>query len=216
MCNLGSGVGNLTGQPTVDNTIQQQLLAEAQAARQREEARQARITSGIQTINNTFAPFDDNFYKGRKTAFLDYYQPQLDDQFKDARDKLTYAFSRAGTLNSTMAADEAAKLGKKYTLQLGSLVNQADGDANGLRSQIENDKSSIIGQLNSTGDAQAASNDALARTKVLAQSAPAYSPLGDIFSGVGDAIGNYANANRNRQLYSAYFGPSGSSARTVV
>lgn len=216
MCNLGSGPGNLTGQPTVDNTIQQQLLAEAQAARQREEQRQARIKTGIQTINDTFAPFNDQFYNGRKTAFLDYYQPQLDDQFKDAKDQLTYAFSRAGTLNSTAAADEAAKLGKKYTLQLGSLVNQAEGDANGLRGQIENDKSSIIGQLNATGDADAASNDALARTKVLAQTQPAYSPLGDIFAGVGDAIGNYASAQRNRALYNSYFGSNGSSARTVT
>lgn len=204
----------ITGAPTTDTWLRDKLQQEADDARARETERQNKIKTGIASIDSTFAPFDDNFYGQRKTAFLDYYQPQLDDQFKDAREQMAYSLARNGTLNSTMAADQAAKLGKKYSLETGSLVSRAEGDANALKSQVENQKSSIKSQLNSTADATAATNDALARTKQIYETRPEYSPLGDIFSGVGDAIGNYATARNNEALYNAYFGKAGS-ARTV-
>jgi len=212
--NGGKGKGK--GDDGKTKTIEQLLLEEAEAARLREEERQGRIKAGMADIDATFAGFGDDFYKNRKTAFLDFYQPQLNDQFKDARDQVTFALARNGTLNSTIAADEAAKLGKKYSLETGSLVSRAEGDASALRSNIENQKSAIKSQLNATGDVASATNDALARTKMIYEDRPDYSPLGDIFGGVGDAIGNYSAATRNRQLYDAYFGNSGGAARTVV
>jgi len=200
------GLQALNPNPTTDTTVQDALLEEAKQARIREEARQARIRTGINTIDSTFAPFNSNFYNQRKTAFLNYYQPQIDDQFTDAKNDVTYKLARNGTLRSTIAADEAAKLGKKYSLELGSLVSKADSDANNLRSQISGQKSALVSQLNATGDADRATNEALARTQEIYQARPEYSPLGDIFGGIGDAIGNYNDARNNRAIYDAYFG----------
>lgn len=188
------------------------MLKEAKQARAAEEARQARIKSGLTTIDNTFAPFNDAFYGSRKSAFLDYYQPQIEDQFSDAQKKLTYALARNGLLKSTVAGDEAGKLTKSYADNWASIVSKADADVNGLKSQVANEKSALVQQLNATSDADRVTNDALSRTSQMYAQRPDYNPLGDIFSGVGDAIGNWQAANQNRAVYDAYFGKRGSSA----
>jgi hypothetical protein len=192
------------------------MLAESAAARATEEARQARIKSGLTKIDQTFQPFDDTFYNGRKTAFLDYYKPQIDDQLKDAKDKLTFSLARNGTLNSTMAADQTGKLQKSYADNWASIVSRADGDVNNLKSNVANEKTALVQQLNATADADRVSNDALSRTQQMFQSRPEYSPLGDIFAGFGDSFSNYAAANQNRQVYDTYFGKRGSAGSSRV
>lgn len=202
--------------PKIDTTVQDQMLAEAKAAREREEARQARIKTGLTNIDQTFAGFDDNFYGGRKSAFLNFYQPQIEDQFKDARDQLTFGLARNGILNSTMAADSSGKLSKDYATNWASIVSKADADVNALKSNVANEKSALTAQLNATADADRVTNDALGRTQQMFETRPDYNPLGDIFSGVGDAFANYNTAQTNRAVYDTYFGKKpGSSSRVI-
>lgn len=208
-------MGFLFSGPKVDNTIPNMMKAEAEAARKKEAERQAAIKTGMESINNQFAGFGDDFYGGRRSAILDYYQPQLDDQMKKARDALTFAFARAGTLNSTMAADRTADLTKQYDLQKAGLVSNAEGDAANLRNSVANQKSSLIGQLNATGDANQVANDALAATQQIYAQRPNYSPLGDIFGGIAGGIGNMIGANQQASYNQAYFGGRSNAARTV-
>ena len=201
------------GGPKVDNSVQQQQLEEAAQARQREEERQARVTSGSAKLDQIFSGFDDNFYDARRAAYTGFYKPQLDDQFRSAQDQLTFSLARAGTLNSTMAADKQGELKNKYDVQNASIISQADGEAAALRQRINNEKSALVAQLNATGDADRVSNEALGRTQQMFHEKPAYSPIGDIFSGVAAGIGNYYNARQNTAMHNAYFGansPSGS------
>jgi hypothetical protein len=208
VCNVGG--------PSYDYTLQNQMAAEAAAARATEEARQARIRQGLTKIDETFAPFDDTFYDTRKSAFLDYYKPQIDDQLTDAKDRLTFALARNGNLKSTAAGDAAAKLQKQYTDNWASIVSRADADVNNLKSNVSNEKTSLVAQLNATADADRVSNDALSRTQIMYQNRPEYSPLGDIFSGVGDSISNFAAANQNRAIYDTYFGNRGTAGSSRV
>jgi len=202
--------------PKYDTTVQDQMLAEAEAARKREEERQARIKTGLTSIDNTFAGFNDNFYNGRKSAFLDFYQPQIEDQFADAKDQLTYGLARNGILNSTAAADASGKLSKDYATNWASIVSKADADVNSLKSNVANEKSALVAQLNATADADRVTNDALGRTQQMYETRPDYNPLGDIFSGVGDAFANYNTAQNNRAMYDAYFGNKGSTTSSRV
>lgn len=194
------------------------MTQEAEAARLDEEARQARIKSGMTSLDQQFAQFNDDFYGKRKSAYLDYYSPQIEDQYGDAKDELTFAFGRNGTLNSTMAADKFADLLKDYEVQKGALASQAEADVSNFKTKIAGEKSSLAAQLNATGDADRVSNEALGRTQVLFNERPAYNPLGDIFVGVGNGIGNYAAYNRENQIYNQYFGTGsgGSSASRLV
>lgn len=206
------------GKPKIDDTVQKQQLAEAAAARQKEEERQARIKAGSAKIDETFSVFGDTFYNDRKNEYMNYYQPQLDEQFKSAKDELTYAFARNGTLNSTMAADKQADLLKKYDVERAGIMSQADSEIANQQSRNNAEKSSLISQLQSTGDADRVSNEALARTQQMFNNRPAYSPLGDIFGGVASAIGNVRAGQQAGQVYNTYFGtknPRSTTTRTV-
>jgi hypothetical protein len=153
--------------------------------------------------------FNDKFYDKRRDAYLGYYQPQLDDQFAKAKEQLTFALARAGTLNSTFAADKQGELQNKYATQQASVLSQANADVASAKSRINNEKSALVSQLNATGDADRISNEALARTQQLFQEKPAYNPLGDIFAGVAAGIGNAYGAYQNNQALKNYYGTSG-------
>ena len=209
-------MGFLWSSPQVDTTVQDQMAAEAAAARQREEQRAAAIRTGQQQINTTFGGFGEDFYKGREKALLDYYQPQLNDQFSKARDALTYAFARAGTLNSTMAGQRSADLTKQYDLEKAGLVSNAESDAANLRNSVTTQKSSLLNQLNASGDATQAADNALAATQQIYAQRPVYSPLGNLFTGITQGVGNYIGSNQAASFKNAYFGNSGNNAvRTV-
>lgn len=192
--------------PKVDNSIQIQQQREAEEARKREEERQARIKAGTTAINDNFSLFDDAFFDTRRQTYLDYYQPQLDEQFTKAQQDLTFALARTGNLNSTAAADKQSELLKKYDAERGSLLSQAEADVASAQSQIANEKSALVSQLNATGDSDQISNEALSRSQQLFQAKPSYNSLGDIFSGITSAIGNYSAGNKAGQQYNAYFG----------
>lgn len=189
--------------PKVDTSVQDAQLEESRLARQKEEERQARINAGTQAINSQFAQFDDAYYGKRSQSYLDYYQPQLDDKFALARKDLTYALARAGTLNSTAAADKNAELTKQYGQQSAAIQAKAAGEADTLRTSVQNNKSALVNQLNTTGDADAAANAATAATKQIFNQVPAYNPLGDIFSGIASGIGGLTSYYNNQQILSA-------------
>lgn len=192
--------------PKIDTTVQDQMLADSREARAKEEARAARIKSGSGKIDDVFKGFDDGFYKGFRDKQTAFYQPEVDKQFGDAKDQLTYALARAGTLNSTIAGDKQAKLKGAYDIQTASTLSQAEDATASLRGNVNNEKSSLVSLLNATGDADRAANEATARSQQIFQKTPSYNPLGDIFGGVTGAIGNYAAGAQNRAAYQAYFG----------
>ncbi len=192
--------------PKVDNTMQRQQLAEAAEARAREEARQARIKTGSANVDSAFSTFDDGYWNNRKTSFMDYYQPQLDDQFKQAQEQLNFALARAGTVNSTIAGDKMGLLQTKYDTQRAAIQSNAEADVHSAQDRIQNEKSALLSQLNATGDADRVSNESLARTQQLFNEQPSYDALPDIFSGFANAIGNYNAASQNNTAYQSYFG----------
>lgn len=187
----------------VDRSMQAQQEAEAAQARATEEARQGRIRAGMSSVDNTFAGFNDDFYGKRRTSFMDFYQPQLDDQFSKAREALTFALADAGLLNSSIAGEKTADLNKAYETQRGSILSKADADVNSLKGRIANEKSTLVSQLNATADADRVSNEALSRSAALYKDVPDYSPLGDLFSGIGTGIGAVAQRQNNDAVMAA-------------
>ena len=47
-----------------------------------EAARQKRIKEGLANIENVFSQYDQDFYDQTQDAYIDYYQPQLEDQYQ--------------------------------------------------------------------------------------------------------------------------------------
>lgn len=187
MCELPSFL-----RPRVDNSAQRFAQQEAAQARATEQARAAQIRAGTASIDEQFGRFDDGFYDERGQAYLDYYQPQLANQFQDAMDQLTFSLARAGTTNSSVAGSAMADLRSQYDRELANLATGRDNDAANLRTRVQNERTTLLNQLNQSGNAEAASNSALTRSQQLYDESPNFVSLGDVFGAVGTGIGSYA------------------------
>jgi hypothetical protein len=164
----------------------------AQQARFDESARQQRIATATAGINSDFQQFNDAFYNNRANAYSAYATPQLEKQYADARDELTYALSRGGLLNSTEAGRRQADLRTQYDRQRQAIVDQGMTLANQTRGDVENTRSSLISQAGTAADPGSIAATASDRVGVLTAN-PTFSPLAQLFSNVS---GSLAAANR--------------------
>lgn len=188
----------------------------AEQARKAEAARQANISTGMSGISSAFSPFNDQYYQDRANDYVNYAEPQLDDQYADAKKQLTYALSRTGNLQSTTAADREAKLKQQYDTNRLGVESQGQQYASDARSKVEASRSDLTSQLEASADPTAASNLALTQAKSLT-AAPAYSPLtqmfADVTSGIGPALAGPATGY---QGLLRLFNSKPSNAATVV
>src|SRR5260370_21457638 len=164
----------------------------SQAARSNEQAREIRVNDGIGSINNIFGQFDDNCYNKRRDAYLDYANPQLNDQYANAHKQLIYSLDRSGTLDSTARNGQEANLAKLYQTGETGVSNQALDYENSARNNIANAKSDLVNELTSTGDSAAISNDATSRAAV-ASLPEVYSPVPNVFSGFTSGVAQQAS-----------------------
>lgn len=201
--------------PKVDTSGSDYAREEAQRARREEEARQARIKEGTAKINDTFKMFDDGFYKKRYDAYMNYYTPQLSDQFGQAQKNLTYALANAGTLNSTIAADKQAELQKAYDAERASIISKAEADKAQAMADTQSRKSALVTQLNVTGDADAAANEAVNASRAISTSVPQYDTLGSVFAGLAEGVGGYYAGKQNASIRNMYGTSRRTASRTI-
>lgn len=193
----------------------------AAQARAEEAARQQNIRNGTASINNTFSQFNDDFYNNRAQSYLDYANPQLQDQYNNAQKDLTFWLDRNGLTNSSVRAQKEAELQKLYDTNQRSVSDQALSYENDAKNNVESARSNLISTLSATGDAAGAANSALSRASAL--SAPqAYSPLGQLFSTFTGALGQQAQAEQNAGLFgtqsnfnTGLFGPNKNAAQVT-
>ena len=139
--------------------------------------------------------FDDDFFSGRRQAYIDYASPQLEEQYGDAQKQLTFALTRSGNLDSSMRADKSAELQKMYDINKQKIADDALSYETQARNSVEDARSNLIATLNATGDAQGAANAALARSQALSQS-PSYSPISQLFTDFTAGLGTQAAMER--------------------
>jgi len=188
----------------------------AKEARKREEERQARIRAGMEKINKTFEQFDDSFFGGRRKAYLDFAMPQLDEQYGKAKEALTFSLARGPGLASSAAADKAADLRREFDRNRQSILDEGLNVENAARTDLENQRSDLVNQLNVTADPEAAAGAALARGQLMA-SQPTFSPLGNLFANTTAVLAQASEAERRRPGSTGVtlFGRSGGSSRVV-
>jgi len=188
----------------------------AEIARQEEAARQARITEGEAKIGEAFGQFDDPFYASREKSYTDYYFPQLEEQYNDARRKLVLSLAGSGNLNSGSGAGEMADLTKAFETQRSTTAGSALDFGNTTRSNVEAARQELIAQNRAAADPSAAASSAMARAGVLTP-LPAFSPLGDIFASLisSAAIPLAAESKGYPGFKTGLFSADSSAVRTV-
>ena len=191
-------------------------------ARKAEEERQKKITEGTNIVNKTFEGFTPEFYQQRQQAFLDWANPQLEDQYSQAQKNLTYALARQyGTLDTSIAADRQAKLAAQRALAESQLASQALDYGTQSREAIENQRNALLAQVQGGADPATAAKLAASQSELL--SAPqTYAALGDLFANVteGLASSNYPYGIWGQQPSTSYgkksSSPSGGDASRIV
>lgn len=189
----------------------------AEQARAEEAARQGRISSGTERVNKVFGQFDDDYYKGVENAALNYYKPEVDRQYADARRATTFNLARGGKLQSTAGADALRKLSEAKARTDVDIANRAQGYATDTRKSIEGQRSDVLGNLYASADPDAAYSSAMTAAD-LGRKAPSYSPLGDLFSAFISTGGNALAAERAgyRGTGTGLFSRNAGSARVVA
>lgn len=178
----------MCGAPKVDRTFQDQQQAESARLRAEEEARQGRIAQGMQQIGQVFAPLGQVLDQ-RRAAMEGFYLPQLDKQFDEAKEDLTFGLARSGQLTSSVAGNRQADLSEAFGLERARIASDIASDLSGTQTRINNQRAALESGLRSSGDATAATNAALANVVAFQNDQPTLNPLGNIFGGIAEGIG---------------------------
>ncbi len=199
-------------QPEVDDSYLTYQEEQNQIARDEEAARQAEIQSGLDQIAVMFeggsyiplVPTDapkgttateqvyggmDDYLNQREEAQLDFYMPQLQDQFSNTTRDLTFALNDAGLLTSTTAGERQADLTESYALEEGRILADIASDIAGQQTMMNQQRSSIENALRASGDQSAAIDQSLAAMDAFAADQPTLDPLAPLFSSVLQGIG---------------------------
>ena len=138
----------------------------------------------------TTGGFDDAFYNDYKQKVLDYYQPDEQRQYDAAQRDLTYSLARAGTLQSSTAADKQGELAYNDALQKANIVANANTQEGNLKSQIQSNKQSLINQLYSTEDPTLTANLAESSANATRLQDPTLTPAAALFTPALTTVGS--------------------------
>jgi hypothetical protein len=148
----------------------------------------------------------DEFFANNRQAFMDYALPQLDRQFGDASRDLTFDLSRSGLRNSSVRGQQSGRLQELYDRNMQQVTNEALSREQQQRTSIEDSRANLIAMLQTTGDAQGATNQALSRAAILSQPQP-FSPLGQMFTDFTAGLGTQAAMERAASVSGGRFQP---------
>lgn len=146
----------------------------------------------------TTGGFGDDFYNQRATDYVNYAEPQLDDQYSAAVKKLTFALAQAGRLNSSTRGTQFADLQKQYDLAKTGIVQKGQDYANQARSAVDSARANLVSLNASLADPSQIANQAQSQVAAL-QAAPSYSSLSPLFTNVGEDIATQADLERRNQ-----------------
>ena len=160
----------------------------------------------------TTGGFGNDFYDKYRQSIIDYFAPQEDQQYADARSSLAASLARAGQLDSSTATMDIAKLSKQDQLNQANIASNADTQTGTLRSTIAQDEQTALNQLYSTEDPTVAANTAGNMVANAQLTKPLLNPAGALFApitaGVGNALTGFLNPT-------AYINPNASGAAST-
>lgn len=204
----GGGGGAFQDPSYYANIERQKLVNEAQERRNTENQRQAGITGATNAVNSSFdSMFTPDFFSKRQNDYIGYYKPQIDDQFADAKEDLTYWLADKGLLDSSVRGDKTADLQKLYDTGLRQINTGALDSANKTKAAVAAARASLIDDARENADPGYAGTAASSRVSAL--SAPeTYSPLADMFGTFTSALGQQAALEKAAAVSGGAFKPA--------
>lgn len=174
-----------------------------QIAADQEAKRQATVQQDTQSVNDAFSKaFTPDYYDNITKNYESYYNPQLDQQYQNALNSLTYQLGQQGILQSTEGGRQLALLKQSYGTNQQTVANNAANAAASAKQNVSQQQNQLLSQANAAADplslaAQTAANVGSINTN------PTYSPLGSVFAGL---LGQGTNALSIQQGGGLYAG----------
>lgn len=150
-------------------------------ARQSEERRAGRIREGTASINEQFEGFTPEFFGGIEQDALDFFNPQVDEQFFDTRERLVKNLARSGNLTGSVGARRAGELTEAQAKERAAVADRARNIGLGAKADVESNRASLIQNLAASADPFAAAQAAAASAQSLT-APPEFSPVGNLFT----------------------------------
>jgi hypothetical protein len=165
-------------------------------ARQMEQQRQGKVQAGMAAIDDAFSGFNDAYYADFEKKNLDMAKPNIETQAREANDKTLFSLARSGNLGASTAAKQYGDVATRNDQALLQASDTARAAANGLRGDVEGERSNLVSQLQATGNDSAAAASAASQAAILSRP-PTYSPITNIFA---DVTGQLASNEQARRL----------------
>lgn len=121
--------------------------------------------------------FNDAYFNNIADAYTKFQKPLYDEQLAKARRELPYQFSSSDSAEYLRKKEE---LERDASREQANLADQAQGFANNQRSQVEQNRSDLIGMASGGADVNSVVESANARAAALAKP-PVFSPIADLF-----------------------------------
>ena len=183
----------LTGNTGGDGQPQYESAAAAEARRQ------AKVDEGLEEIEKVFGKYDQDFYDKSQDAYLDYYEPQLEDQYKKGLKALKFALARGGRFGSSTEVDRKARAAQDMGFQKQELASGAIGAADKSEAAVNAAKKEMtnLNQLNANPDLAAS----LANQQAGILNQPAkYDPLLDVFGNITEGLAKREEIENRRKI----------------
>lgn len=140
----------------------------------------ARQQNAQSIVDKSFSGFNDDFYSGRKQAYLDYYSPEYQKQQKAAEEALASSIASRGLSASSIGAKEMGDFSSRASDAWTQILRGADDYVNSIKSNIAAQKASLV--AGGTNAADSVLQQQAADAAALASATPNFSPLGQLFS----------------------------------
>lgn len=149
-------------------------------ARKEQQQRENRIRTGVSLIGRRFAGFDPAFYSQRAKEYYNYAMPQFGQQYVNTRNQILYNLANRGLLGSGAMRGMANRFSLTANTQKQGLADAGVELAQNLRNKVEQSRTNLISQLQTSADPALASQQALAAASGF--SAPSvFQPIGNLF-----------------------------------
>lgn len=118
----------------------------AENVQQYTDGRTSRIEDLRSSVNDAYSGFDDTYFTNFERDFVNYYNPRVENEFKDAQDQLTFRFTDQGGLQSSAAQGELRKLLEQRRAKEVEIANRARSSSQAFRGDIDTQRKNLLGE----------------------------------------------------------------------
>ena len=174
------------------------------------------ITPSTRVKTGHTGGFDKGFYDKFRQGLIDFYTPDVNDQYRESRDETGFRLARAGLSNSSMADTEYANLVKQRGKATADIANKADVETGKVRGNVADQRKSITSQLYATENPDVAASQALDATNKISLDQGDRSPLGDLFKIATIGAAGFGQGDNNQRTLSQIPGYNPAGATRIV